>query len=150
MENKTSHLFFWLIQVPFCQTKESDLSTLTVSLCVTRLHCLSHGLTVASSFLKLLHISSRFSLKIRIFEENNQRQHNLLSKNVVRWSSTYNKKIKNFVILDSETYHEELSWKWLSLNVGIYQKFYGKHPSSINLIKVVSLVDSFCNHLDIF
>ena len=66
----------------------SDLSTLTVLLCVTRFHCLSHVLTVCSSFLKLLQILIGFSLKITVFEENNQRQHNLLSKNVVAWSST--------------------------------------------------------------
>ena len=46
------------------QSERSDLSTLTVSPCVTRFHCLSHGLTVGSSFLTVLQILSGFSLKL--------------------------------------------------------------------------------------
>ena len=46
------------------QSERSDLSTLTVSPCVTRFHCLSHGLMVRSSFLTVLQILSGFSLKL--------------------------------------------------------------------------------------
>ena len=38
----------------------ADFSTLMVSLCVTQFHCLSQGLTVASSFLTVLQILSGF------------------------------------------------------------------------------------------
>ena len=44
----------------------ADLSTLTVSPCVTWVHCLFHGLTVGSSFLTVLQIVSGFSLKLTI------------------------------------------------------------------------------------
>ena len=39
---------------------DEDLSTLTVSLCVTQSHCLPLGLTVAFSFLTVLQVLSRF------------------------------------------------------------------------------------------
>ena len=69
----------------------ADLSTLTVSPCVTWFHCLSQGLTVGSSFLTVLQILSGLSLKLTVFSENKQRQHNPPSKNIVAWSSTYKK-----------------------------------------------------------
>ena len=48
-----------------CSVKEGlqELSTLTVSPCVTRFHCLSHGIMVGSSFLTVLQILGGFSLK---------------------------------------------------------------------------------------
>ena len=56
---------FILLQITF-----SDLSTLTVSPCVTRFHYLasylSHGLTAGSSFLTVLKSLSGFSLKLTI------------------------------------------------------------------------------------
>ena len=45
----------------------ADLSTLTVSPCVTRFHSLSHGFTVASSFLTVLQILSGFFSKLTVF-----------------------------------------------------------------------------------
>ena len=44
-----------------------DLSTLTVLPCVTRFYCLSHGLTVGSSFLTILQILSRFFSQVHSF-----------------------------------------------------------------------------------
>ena len=48
----------------------TDLSTLTISLCVTQFHCLSHGVTAGSSFLMVVQILRVFSLKLTISEEN--------------------------------------------------------------------------------
>ena len=45
----------------------ADLSTLTVSPCVTRFHSLSHGFTVASSFLTVFQILSGFFSKLTVF-----------------------------------------------------------------------------------
>ena len=73
------------------------------------------------------------------------RQHNPLSKNIVALSSTY-KKISNSVIFDSETSTWSSRGNECPLN---YQKFYEKHPSSINLIESVLFRDSFCNNLEI-
>ena len=49
-----------------CSKLDADLSTLTVSPCLTRFHCLSHGLTVGSSFLTVFQILSEFSLELTI------------------------------------------------------------------------------------
>ena len=45
----------------------ADLSTLMVSPCVTRFHSLSHGFTVASSFLTVFQILSGFFSKLTVF-----------------------------------------------------------------------------------
>ena len=66
--------------------KQADLSAITVSTCVTRFHCLSHGLTVGSSFLTVLQIFSGFSFKLKTNKATQSRQ-----KNIVAWSSTYKK-----------------------------------------------------------
>ena len=58
---------YWNEMVPgYIHEMFTDLLTLTVSPCVTRFHCLSHGLTVGSSFLTVLQILSEFSLKLTI------------------------------------------------------------------------------------
>ena len=77
----------------------ADLSSLTVSPCVTRFHCLSHGLTVGSSFLTALQILSGFSLKLKISSEN--KQGNAIPSQKYRRIVHYI--INNYVSFDSET-----------------------------------------------
>ena len=48
-------------------TYKTDISSLTVSPCVTQFHCLSHGITVGSSFLTVLQILRGFSPKLTVF-----------------------------------------------------------------------------------
>ena len=101
LANKLIHqIKFSHLQTKYqCHQCITNLSTLLmVSLCVTRFHCLSHGLTVGSSFLMVLQILSGCSLKLTITYEkktrqpsNSMRQHNPLSKNIVALSSAYKK-----------------------------------------------------------
>ena len=48
----------------------ADLSTLTVSLCVTQFHCLSYSLMVGSLFFMVLPILSGFFPKLTVFKKN--------------------------------------------------------------------------------
>ena len=110
---------------------KADLSTLTVSPSVTRFHCLSHSLTVGSSFLMVFQILSGFSLKLS-FLRKQTRQHNPLSKNyhsIVRLSSTY-KKINNFIIFELKTSTRSSLGNGCPVN---YQKVFEKHASCINM-----------------
>ena len=109
--------------------------------------CFAHELVTAFhaiESLKLLQLLSGFSLKSQFSKKAVKNNTISCQKNAIAWSSTYNKKINNFV--------NNLRFRNLPLRAILemvvpkcwnYQKFYGKHPSSINLIKVVSLMDSF-------
>ena len=48
-------ILIWIVRFTLSlNSKTVDLSLVMVSMCVTRFHCLSHGLTVGSSFLMVL------------------------------------------------------------------------------------------------
>ena len=51
----------------------ADLSTLTVSLCVTQFHCLSYSLMVGSLFFMVLQILSGFFPKLTVFKKKTQK-----------------------------------------------------------------------------
>ena len=67
--------------------------------------------------------------------------------NLRRWNSQFCGMVSNFVIYDLESATRSCPGNGCPHN---YQKFYGKYPSSINLIKVVLFMGSFGNHLKVF
>ena len=116
----------------------AGLSTVTVSLSFSRYHgrfFISHGFT---NFKWIFSQTHNFLRK-------QTRQHNHLSKKY-RSTVLYKKKKKNSVIFNSGTSTKSFPANSSPVN---YQKFYEKHPSSINLIKSVLFNNSFCNNLEI-
>ena len=65
----------WTLQYFYNPSSKADVSTLTVSPCGKRFNCLSHSLTLASSFLTVLQILSGFFPKLLVLSKNKHRQH---------------------------------------------------------------------------
>ena len=82
------------------QEKIQTQKTLTVSPCVTRFHCLSHGYTVGSSFLTLLKILSGFFPKLT---------HSFLKKQTQGAHSNVKERISNMLNKNKTNIRSSLS-----------------------------------------
>ena len=115
----------------------SDLSILTVSLCVTWFHCLCHGLTVGFSFLMVLQNLIGFCLKkLTLLWKNKHRHHiqmqlrNCMIKN--NMISMISSMIKN----NKTSSRSSLSLSWallfiLLVKTYIVNPFHWKPPSDL-------------------
>ena len=94
----------------------ADLSTLTVSPCVTKFHCLSYGLMVGSSFLTVLQILSGFFPKPTVF----------LKKQILVAHSNANKEhISSMINKNKTSIRSFLSLSWALLVIMLVKTHIG-------------------------